>query len=759
MARSHRSYWPWLIGLFCGVLAAAFLWFLMRPKPAVEPPIETGPVTFAGNVASIVFAKCSSCHHPGEAAPFSLLTYDDVRRRARQIVDVTQKRLMPPWLPKEGHGDFADSRRLTDRELKIIKKWVDEETPLGEAATLPNAPVFADGWQAGTPDLILETPAYTLANQDRDVFRNFVVPIKLDAPRWIQSIELRADNPRVTHHARLGVDTSNESARRDAEDPEPGYVGMAWAQDPDGQLVTWAPGMIASAGTPNAAWRLFPRSSLVLHTHMQPLGKAESVKFRIGIHFAKSPPSQHPAMLRIGSCDIDIPVGAKNHTVTDQYTLPIDVDVNTIFPHAHSLCRELKLVAERPDGSREPLITIEHFDENWHNVYQYRRPVRLPRGTRLVSTFVYDNSDDNVRNRNRPARRVVYGSNVNDEMADIYLQVMAVHADQRPVLMEDHKRYDLQSQVVGYRRSLELDPDNPWNQEALATSYVAMGQANKAIELLEKRLKLGPKAIFPVVSLGMALSASGDHVRAEAQHRQAIEMDREYPLAWFGLGKALVAQKKPDAAEQAFRRAAELAPGSVEARLSLADLLIQGGRWENAKDVCTAALNDSPDMANIHLKLAEISCKMKNYEECLAHCQDAQRLAPYTHPPKVLLAVFCCTNGELEIGLRLLHEARADAPGHPVPMLFLGQIARRQKDAEAARQNFATAMASPLPDNWPASHKQRFLVLLHSERFQLAQQLQDRELARDALSQWLKYEPENQQMKKMLEELSATKTP
>ncbi len=703
-----------------GTLTVSLCWYLRWAESPAALPDDATPLTFARDVAPIVFAKCSSCHHPGEAGPFSLLTYDDVRRRARQIVDVTQKRFMPPWLPKAGCGDFANERRLTDGELTVFKQWAAAGAPRGDESETPTAPTFADGWQTGPPDVVLETPAYTLKSQDRDVFRNFVVPIHLDAPRWVSSIELRPCNPRVTHHARMGVDSSNESIRRDAEDNQPGYAGMAWGQDPDGQLVIWAPGLIARPGTPGVAWRLYPSTCLVLHTHMQPSGKAEVVRFRVGIHFAKDAPDQHPAILRIGTCDIDIPAGARHHTVSDQYVLPVDVDVHTVFPHAHSLCRELQVVAERPDGSKEPLISIEHFDENWHDCYRYRQPVRLPRGTRLVSTFSYDNSDGNIRNRNHPARRVVYGSNANDEMADAYLQVTTVRADQRAVLMEQYKRYEMQSQVAGYRRSLELDPSNRWSQEGLASCYVGLGEPGKAIAILEQRVQTGPKAVFPVVSLGMALLAKGDSVRAEARLREAIAIDGEYALAWLGLGKALAAQGKAEPAELAFRRAAELAPGLWEARLSVVDFLMRRGELENAQEVCSAAASASPDIANVYLKLAEISAKRQDWDASLAYCETARRLAPYIHPPKVLLAVFCVGNGDQNRGLRLLHEAWSERPNHPVAPLILGQLARRQKQNAKARDYYDAAASLPMPDNWPESHKQRFLALLRSEQAQLA---------------------------------------
>ncbi len=709
--------------------------------------------TFARDVAPLLYRHCATCHHPGEAAPFSLLSYDDARRRAGQIAEVTQRRFMPPWLPGDAAAAFDGDRRLSEQQLQTLKAWADAGAPRGDAADEPPPPAFTQGWQAGSPDLILESPAYTLAAEGRDVFRNFVIQVPLDAPRWVQSIELRPENPRVTHHARLGIDTSNESLRRDAEDPEPGYEGMAWGQDPDGQLVIWAPGVIAHPGTPGVAWRLFPKSCLVLHTHLQPSGKPEVMKFRIGIRFAGQAPTIQPAMLRIGSCDIDIPPGATTHTISDHYVLPIDVDVHTVFPHAHSLCREVHITAQPPQGPLLTLLSIDHFDENWHDSYRYQRPIRLPRGTRLDTTFAYDNSDANTRNRHHPPRRVVYGSNADDEMEDVYLQVTAVHPDQRAVLMEDYTRYEMRAQIAGYRKSLDQDPGNPWSQEALATCLVGLGKPAQAATILEQRIKDGPPAVYPVVSLGMALLATGENPSAEAQLRRALTMDDQYPLAWLGLGRALAAQQKP--AEQAYRRAVELAPGLADASLDLAELLIRSGNLDEAARLCTAATASSPDIPGLYLKLAEISARRKDYDQALAYFRSARDIAPYTHPPKLLLAISCIANGDLDRGLALAHEAKTDEPGYPVPSLILGQLALRQQQLDEARLQFDAAARIPIPDNWPQSHRQRFLVLLHSQRFRLAQQTNDPVLARDALEQWLQNDPDNPQVRKLYHDLNA----
>jgi len=707
---------------------------------------SNGEVTFNRDVAPILFANCASCHHPGDAAPFNLLTYEDAKRRSNQIADVTRRRFMPPWLPEPGHGEFAGARRLSDQEIETLQKWAKAGAPPGAAADLPPAPKFVDGWQLGTPDLVLDSPPYALSADGGDQFRNFVIPLDLKEPKWVESIELRPTNPRATHHARLGVDRSLESVRRDAEDKLPGYEGMAWGQDPEGELVTWVPGMVAHRGVPGAAWRIYPKTCLVLHTHMQPTGKEEEVQFHVGIHFAHEPPKLKPVMMRIGSRDIDIPAGAARYVATDAYILPVDLDVHSIFPHAHSICREARVLAELPDGSKKSLVWIKNFDEKWHDNYRFVGPMRLPRGTKLRSGFRYDNTDENVRNRHHPPTRVVYGSNVADEMADVYLQVTTVHPDERAAFIENLDQYDMRSQITGFHKTLEMYPQDPWSREGLAACNIALGKPAEAVRLLEERLKLGTDPTHAIVSLGMACLAAGDSSRAEKLERDVVTKDPAYSDAWLGLGRALEAENKVDDAGQAFGKAAELAPALTDAHLNLADILARQGKLPEAVAACEQAIKFSPDMANAYMKLAGFLARQKKYDECLRNLEMAHQLAPYTHPPKVLLAVFYYQNGDAEKCKSLLYEAHAEAPDHPVPELFLGQFAVREKQLDTANKYLAGAASHPIPTSWPESHKKRFMILLHTARFQLAQQLRDIDLARSAVSEWIKYDPDNAQL-------------
>lgn len=713
-------------------------------------------VTFNRDIAPILFDNCASCHRPGEAAPFSLLTFQDARRRASQIAEVTQRRVMPPWPPEPHEEEFAGCRRLSDELVDAIRKWAKTGAPEGNPADLPKPPTFEDPWQLAPPDLVLESPAYSLPAAGPDQFRNFVIPVSITEPKWVASIEIRPTNPRATHHARLGVDRSGESARRDAADPLPGYEGMAWSQDPEGQLVIWVPGMAAQRNVPYSACRLYPKTCLVLHTHMQPTGKPETVQFRIGIRFAEEAPTIRPIVLRTGSRNIDIPAGESRYLATDEYVVPVDLSVRSILPHAHSLCRTVNVEAELPNGDQKSLIRINDFNEKWHDDYRFTKPVQLPRGTRIRSTFTYDNTDENIRNRHHPPVRVVYGSNVVDEMADVYMQVTADKPDERAALLEDIDQHETRSQIVGLQKTLEMYPQDPWSREVLASCYATLGSHKEAIRLLEERIRLDAEPVYAMVALGSAYLSSGDPVRAEQLVRDVLAKDPTYPLAWLGLGKSLDAQKKGKDAEQAYRKAIELAPALTEAHLSLADNLAKQGQLDAAQAACDDAIKLSPETPSSYLKLAGIQAQEHRYDDSLHNLEAAQRLAPYTHPSKVLLAVSYKQNGDDAKARQLLAEAHEESPDHPVPELFLGQIALREKRFDEARKYLTSAASRPIPTNWPASHKKRFLVLLNTERFKLAQQLNDETLARTAVDEWIKYDPENKQLQEIYNSLHST---
>ena len=177
--------------LLVAVLAVALVAIVVS-RGGVSVQAQNNRVTFTEAIAPIVYENCVGCHRPGEAAPFSLITYDDVRNRAALIAKVTQARYMPPWQATHGYGEFSDERRLSDQQIQTIAAWVKEGTPQGDPARMPALPKFADGWRLGTPDLVLQMPAaFEVPASGPDIFRNFVIPSGLTEDKWVRAVEFR----------------------------------------------------------------------------------------------------------------------------------------------------------------------------------------------------------------------------------------------------------------------------------------------------------------------------------------------------------------------------------------------------------------------------------------------------------------------------------------------------------------------------------------------------------------------------------------
>ena len=392
-----------------------------------------GQLTFNRDIAPIVFSHCSMCHRPGESAPFSLLNYDDVKKHARQIVAVTSTHFMPPWPPEPQAPAlrFDEDRHLTDHQIALIAKWVDEGMQQGNPADLPPPPHFVPGWQLGEPDLVVTArKPFRLPATGTDVYWNFILPLGLTQDRWVKGIEIRPGDKRLIHHANMVVDRL-ELSRKLEKEPGAGYGGMEVLLESNqfgpnsSHFLFWKPGTMPYFEPHDMAIRIDKGSDLILKTHLQPSGKPEWIQPSVGIYFTDEPATKHPMLFQM-ACDslLDIPAGDDNFVITDDFKLPVDVDVLAIYPHAHYLGHDLKATAVLPNGTHETLIHIKHYDLNWQAVYRYAKPVFLPRGTTIYMRYVYDNTDDNLLNPNHPPKRVLGGNRAVDEMAQLGFQVL-----------------------------------------------------------------------------------------------------------------------------------------------------------------------------------------------------------------------------------------------------------------------------------------------------------------------------------------------
>src|SRR5258708_4725204 len=312
---------------------------------------------------------------------------------------------MPPWKADPLDGPCVGQHPLRDAEIAAIKQWVDEGAGEGDPRSAPAAPRFSEGWQLGTPDLVVTLPEpYALQAGGTDVFRIFVLPIPVTKTRFVRGLEFRPGNPRVVHHANIRIDTTPASRILDDADPGPGYDGLIArsATYPDGHFLGWTPGQVAPLLPKDLAWRLEKNTDLVVELHMQPSGKPELVAPSVGLYFGGDAPTRTPAMLRLGRQNIDIPAGDADYTIADSYVLPVDVELLALQPHAHYRAREVRGDATLPDGSSRPLIRIADWDFRWQHVYRFVTPLPLPKGTTLSMRYRYDNSSTNARNPQRP---------------------------------------------------------------------------------------------------------------------------------------------------------------------------------------------------------------------------------------------------------------------------------------------------------------------------------------------------------------------
>jgi Flp pilus assembly protein TadD len=532
-------------------------------RTEVYVPRAKGTVTFNKDIAPIVFQNCASCHHPGGSAPFDLIAYDDVRKRAKQIVDVTQSRTMPPWLPDPNVVHLIGERRLTGEQIGLLQQWAQEGAGEGLAKDLPPVPQWNERWQLGEPDLVVKPAvAYTLAADGRDVYRNLVIAIPISARRYVRAIDFRP-NTRAVHHAFFRFDKTSQTRALDGKDGQPGFGGVHGPRSAESPITfaSWQPGRVARFYAEDLVWPLEPNTDLLLQLHLQPIGKVETVAPEVALYLTDKPGTAIAMKLPLDSYTIDIPPGASHHIVTDSFVTPVDLELRGILPHAHYLAKEMNRYADFPDGKRQWLMVIKNWDFNWQGDYQYPSPISLPKGTRLTMEWAYDNSANNPRNPNQPPRNVIYGMNTTDEMAELWLQVvMKSQADFSELTRALHPRLT---------RDILL--------------------ANEAL------LRRNPRDAHAHCEIGMALAMSGKPQEAMPHLRASVELDPAYDEAHYFLGLALRMTKQLPEAQREFEAALQLNPRHARARGNLGLVLVEMGNYAGAIGHFEMALQLNPD--------------------------------------------------------------------------------------------------------------------------------------------------------------------
>jgi tetratricopeptide (TPR) repeat protein len=600
---NRLPYWLATIGSFLALLTASVLQTHSTPKPQSQSAIAHPQVTFNRDIAPIFFHYCANCHRPGEAAPFPLLSFKDAKTHAKQIAVVTRSRFMPPWLPEPGELKLADELRLSDKQIGLIEKWVEQGAIEGASSDLPAKPDFVEGWQIGKPDLIViaEKP-YLLPAKGSDQYWNFIFRTPVNHTRWLKAMEIRPGDKRVVHHANVLVDHM-QSARLQESSPGAGFAGMeikieSEAFDPDSHFLFWKPGTVPYTEPDGMALRLDSGTDLVLNIHLQPSGKSQWIQPSLGLYFTDHPAERFPMLVQLENDQkLDIPPGVKDFIVTDEFTLPEDVQLLAIYPHAHYLGRDLQAFATFADGTKKSLIHIPQWNLNWQAVYRYAAPVELPAGTVVSMRYSYDNSDENTLNPNDPPKRVMAGNSSSDEMAHLWLQLLSratsnEDTDPRRVLQEAMARHNLQKNPADfeahynlaamlqsrgelpeamkhYEAALRLRPEDATVNNAFASAIIAANHPEDAIKYLAAALRSRPDYFDAHYNLATALAMQGDFKGAVEHFRAAVRLNSEDANAEANLGGALAEIGNWTEAQTHLERALALDPHNTLARENL----------------------------------------------------------------------------------------------------------------------------------------------------------------------------------------------
>lgn len=399
-------------------------------------PLAVNSQTFYQDVAPIIYNNCSTCHRPGEAAPFSLLTYDDVAKRASFIKKVVESGYMPPWKADNSYVHFANDRTLSKEEVNTIVKWVDRGTPKGKNKGKEDMELFLSTAYTRQPDLtLMAKDTFLIKGDNRERFVVFKVPFELPDSVSIEAVEFFSNNKKLVHHVNYAIHevgdpsidihktapfvnlTDEDRRRYDAYLPykkKMSYYGG------------WIPGAGIESYPAGMGWVMPKRGVMLLTVHYSPTPVDEQSISGIHLFYAKKPVERKVKVISFGSGGI----GEKEITPTffmipankeTSYRLTLsnpgqDFSLMYIWPHMHYIGKSFKAYATTQENDTIPLVNIPRWDFRWQELYRFKKFVRIPKGSKIHMECVYDNTAENPFNPFSPPQTIFsYGDMRSDQ--------------------------------------------------------------------------------------------------------------------------------------------------------------------------------------------------------------------------------------------------------------------------------------------------------------------------------------------------------
>lgn len=400
-------------------------------------------LTFAADIAPIIYKNCTPCHRDNAPGPFAMTNYEQVRRKAKTIVKVTQSRYMPPWPADPNYVQFKDEKRLTDAEIAMIKSWVEHDCPLGDSTQLPQPPHYPDGSQVGVPDMVIHFPDISLEGNNDDHFYLVKLPYEMPADKYVKTIEYIPGNKKLVHHMNAnlieylpGKKKNNFGGEKliktNLTDSGDEVQTMMDNKNDDGSypalvplVCNYLPG-VSPAIYPEGigGFRMSKQGTFFIndmHFGPSPVDTFDRSSV-LNIFFMDAPPKRPTYEILLGSLGVApvkpalvIPAN-EIKTFTIDYVVQSDMSVLTVNPHMHLLGQSFKAFAITPEHDTIPMISIPKWQFRWQYFYTYQKILKIPGGSTIHVEGVFDNTSDNPNNPFYPPQVVIDRGNRFDKM-------------------------------------------------------------------------------------------------------------------------------------------------------------------------------------------------------------------------------------------------------------------------------------------------------------------------------------------------------
>jgi hypothetical protein len=401
------------------ILGVTLCWAAGAQAQATPP----AKLTFSKDVAPILQKNCQSCHRPGEAAPFSMMTYAETKPWAGAMKLAVQQKQMPPWFADPKYGHFSNVRSLSDAEIHTIIAWASAGAPEGDPKDLPPPANFTQGWGIPKPDMVFELPrAFNVPESGMLEYQYVIIPTGFTEDKWVQMAEVRPTDRSVVHHI---IAYLREPGSNYFKDEKPGVFFEAPPSKDDEKkdssalpsdfLVGYAPGQTPEIMQPGQGKLIKAGSDIVFEVHYTPNGKATTDRTKLGLIFAKETPKERVLTLSAVNGTFKIPPGDPDYRVDASFDVLQNVKLSGVHPHMHTRGKDFEYRLVFPDGRTETILSVPNYNWHWQLWYTYAEMIDLPKGTKIECTAHFDNSADNPENPD-PTKTVIWGQQSWDEM-------------------------------------------------------------------------------------------------------------------------------------------------------------------------------------------------------------------------------------------------------------------------------------------------------------------------------------------------------